>query len=321
MPRLRRWFGSGFTLVELLVVIAIIAILIGLLLPAVQKVREAAARTQCQNNLKQIVLATQNCADVHDGQLPVGMGMYPTHGIPPMADRDAPGSGYGSLFFHILPYIEGQNLYQASLGGGQGWAGGPQTYSCWSDQLYTKPVKTYVCPSDFTTNSYGKGPSNWTVGSYAYNFQVFGLDWSDPTRFYNGLDPTRTFPAGITDGVSNTIFFTEKYAEPTKDPWSIPWAGNIWWEWSPKFAADITGPGSLFLVQPSIQYCDANPMNSPQGEGGGNICAFLAESPHTGGINAGLGDGSVRFLDKGISGITWWSAVTPTGGETLGGDW
>src|SRR5438105_3475134 len=143
MPRLRwaRW--RGFTLIELLVVIAIIAILIALLVPAVQKVREAAARADCSNNLKNISLATVHASDVYK-KMPIGMGMYPSHGDRwnsaqddkdgvPQRWRDVPSSGYGSVFFHILPFIEQGNLYKQSInGGGGGWAGGPQTYSCWA---------------------------------------------------------------------------------------------------------------------------------------------------------------------------------------------
>src|SRR5947209_15947451 len=104
---------KAFTLIELLVVIAIIAILIGLLVPAVQKVREAAARVQCINNLKQISLATVNCSDTNSGVMPPGIGWYPTDNDRRYLSNGA-GGAYGSVFFHILPYIEQDNLYKAS---------------------------------------------------------------------------------------------------------------------------------------------------------------------------------------------------------------
>src|SRR5579884_3163139 len=105
----------GFTLIELLVVIAIIAILIGLLLPAVQKVREAAARSQCQNNFKQMGLAIQNCAQTNGGKLPPGLGTYPVPnqggcgtGVP------TAGNAWGGVFFFLLPYIEQDNLFKST---------------------------------------------------------------------------------------------------------------------------------------------------------------------------------------------------------------
>jgi len=317
--------GRAFTLIELLVVIAIIAILIGLLVPAVQKVREAAARIKCANNLKQISLATVNEADTYGGKLSCGMGMYPNHGPDWNTWRDAPGSGYGGLFFHILPFVEQDNLYKSSKGGGGGWAGGPQTYSCWADNgspttppggnVINKAVKTYNCPSDPTNLDGTQGAGQWGAGSYAYNYPLFLTDW-------DGQAYPR-YPASITDGTSQTIFFAEKYAQPSNDPWSVDWGGNTWWEWSPKFAMDITGPNSKFLVRPTVAWCDANQAPSPGGGGGANrnICSLLATSGHTGGMNVGLGDGSVRFLSAGISGATWWAAITPANGEVLGSDW
>src|SRR6516162_8136890 len=106
---LRRW--RGFTLIELLVVIAIIAILIGLLLPAVQKVRESAARAQCQNNIKQQGLAVINMADTNQGKLPPSAGLYPT--ISP-AGVGSPNNATGGMFLFLLPYIEQQNLYNST---------------------------------------------------------------------------------------------------------------------------------------------------------------------------------------------------------------
>jgi prepilin-type N-terminal cleavage/methylation domain-containing protein len=117
----------GFTLIELLVVIAIIAILIGLLLPAIQKVREAAARAQSQNNLKQMGLAVQNCGSAYNGQMPPGVGRFPATSA--TATNPPP---IQSLFYHLLPYIEQDAVYK--------------------NAAYTTQLKTYTAPADPTTN-------------------------------------------------------------------------------------------------------------------------------------------------------------------------
>jgi prepilin-type N-terminal cleavage/methylation domain-containing protein len=299
---LRRW--RGFTLIELLVVIAIIAILIGLLLPAVQKVREAAARTQCKNNLKQITLATINIADTNAGTMPPGLGNYPSR-------NPAANNGQGSLFFHILAYVEQDNLYKSSLGTDARNANLP-TYTAWNVQQ-TAHVKSYICPADPTQTM------GWATAktSYAYNGNVFGVSY--PWGWGQG---SYKYPAQIPDGTSNTIFFTEKevasYGGQTG--WSPDSGFNCWSDWGPCIASvesgsQPTGANALPIFQPRLGCA-----NTGQGTGGcgdGN----KANSPHTGGIQVALGDGSVRLVSGGISAGTWWAALTPGGGEVLGSDW
>src|SRR4051812_18897971 len=279
----RRW--RGFTLIELLVVIAIIAILIGLLVPAVQKVREAAARAQCTNNLKQMSLAAANCADTNAGLIPPGDGLYPN-------TNPAPRNSYACVFFHILPYIEQDNAYKATLQGSDphGNNGNVPTYSPFWNVLNAN-IKTYKCPSDPS-----QGSNNWNSGdsSYAYNAQVFPVYWNGYNRF----------PSSITDGTSNTIFFTEQRAACT----------GFWPDWGPSIAdaswPQPTGPNAIFQVRPPGITC-------PYPDGS----QYRPTSPHTGGINVGLGDGSVRFVAQGVTANTWWAALTRDGREVLGSDW
>jgi len=310
---IRRW--RGFTLIELLVVIAIIAILIGLLVPAVQKVRDAADRTTCFNNLKNITLATINCADTHRGKMPPGCGDYP-NADPSNSDSAA----FGSAFFHILPYAEQKNLYNACKVDptADGWRLPRGGYYSWSPNAYNNTVPIYTCPGDTSANNGKGGAGNWSTTSYAYNHQVFGTamytwnaDYAIPSRF----------PSGIADGTSNTIFFAEKRAQSRRDdPWAADWGGNTWWEWAPRFAGEATGPGSRFLSQPTDIYCQSTVYFSEQLTRNVSVCQSHASGHHTAGIVVGMGDGSVRMLSDGISGTTWWALCTPRAGDIPGDD-
>ncbi len=275
---------QGFTLIELLVVIAIIAVLIGLLIPAVQKVRESAQRTQCQNNLHQIGLAAQSYHDVNNF-LPTSVAASATGASP-------------SVFFWLLPYVEQQNLYGLATINGKQVVGYGTATAIWGT---TVPV--FQCPADPSCIA-GNSPA---FGSYTSNSLVFNVNPS-PARI----------PASFPDGTSNTVLFAEQLAQcnppATASALLLPFYNNYWGDGNANsFMPAIT---SSILVGVNKSNCS---LNSTGAAGPHNF----ASTAHTSTMQVGMGDGSVRSvsqtgagtLDSATGHSAWYESYTPGGGE------
>lgn len=313
----------GFTLVELLVVIAIIGVLVALLVPAVQAAREAARRTQSQNNLKQMCLGTHN--------FETSRRFLPPSFVWSNNNYNTPGYTDGTLFLQILPYIEEENrLNKAENATSAFYA---ITYESFPPKMMMNPCDA-TCPQN--GSKYHPGTKiNYAVGCYASNFQAFGcITKNNPAKTAAAKAHVRT-TAHIRDGMSNTIGFAEKqailrdnssYSEVTYFAYSnTNYVGHIpvfamsqnWITTPIRYAGSgtqaipttATGPTSKFQVLPKTK-------------GTTNLADWSrAHAPRSSGIMVAMLDGSVRLVSSSVDGNVWWSAVTPEGGEVLDNNW
>jgi prepilin-type N-terminal cleavage/methylation domain-containing protein len=292
-----RRFRPGFTLIELLVVIAIIAILIGLLLPAVQKVRVAAARMASSNNLKQLGLACHSCADSHGGVLPP---VYTETWLTPSAGpvSTAYSGQQGTTFYFLLPFIEQNNLYQL---GQTNPSNLPYT-----GNLYTTTVKTFLSPTDPTSGNLVNG---WAGSSYAANYQVFGNPNNNNGSWWWPCFGNNSQFGLMPDGTSNTLLFAEKISTCTASGSSAS-SGNLW-AFPPPW-------GNYPAVFGNTTLFGSNAWLTPQVKPTTTTCVYYQPTAFTAsGCQVAMADGSVRLVNPSIAPANWAAAMTPNGGETL----
>jgi prepilin-type N-terminal cleavage/methylation domain-containing protein len=332
----------AFTLIELLVVVAIIAVLLALLMAGVQQVREAANRTRCANNLKQLALAVHHFHEDRN-TLPTFFGIYPsvgTCGVRPGCNRAAV---YGSWFVHLLPYVEQGDLYrqladetaarpyneriQLTQGSNcravqdRTYTGGHirthtvcdvyptyEEHGIWVPSVRQRTFKLLRCPSDPLVGENAL-VSGWGPTNYLANYNAFDSGTRLPAN--QALWTTPPSFLAVTDGLSNTVLFGEGYGN------CDGWVRIALYSWHyHNFGLDwFQNPNTLmFQVRPE-------PKTAPQCLAGQECCdAWHAQTPHST-MNVALADGSVRSVGRGISPATWANVLQPRDGNTVGADW
>jgi prepilin-type N-terminal cleavage/methylation domain-containing protein len=341
----RRPQRRGFTLIELLVVIAIIAILIGLLLPAVQKVREAAARTQSQNNLKQIGLALHDAHDSFQAFPPIALDMYQASNNPTTYVRysgpywQQGSTGKTTFFFCLLPFLEQSPLQQLGQNGLNSMA---QESTNPTNLVASEKLKVLISPTDYSVASTTQMSWSWlaqgqtfniALTSYAPNYKVFGTDIGSPNApttlistsgLWNGVGAGARNMLGIGDGTSNTIFVAETMmvkgatvstlanGTTNKPAWFAGVAGWGVTSCNAEFTTHFAG------VDQSWSAANTGPWLPPQNRPTPAAANWWqAQALTASGCQCLMGDGSVRNVRPSIDKMAWSAAITPNGGETL----